>query len=89
MNPYRDAPSPLTGPRWGVTPWKKSYVRFARIFFDIRKPYRYQREYNQYLRDKADYDKKWSIWPRTYERWRYVVRNRPPMPLPPPIYINE
>ena len=100
MSPYRISTPPTVqlGPRWGVTFKRKLYVRVARLFTDLRSKYRYQREYNQYLRDLADWKKKYGDgWytedrPLTMERdkyFRYLHRVGIPMPLPPPIYINE
>lgn len=105
MNPYRDAPLPLTGPRWGITLWKKLYVRIARKFIDLRSKYKYQRQYRQYERDLADWRRNdlrgwyygWGVnnhIPPSYERYKYLMKHhgsryRRPMPVPPPIYIEE
>lgn len=94
MNPYRCNATPtIEQPvRWGVTKWKKMYVKVARIFFNLREKYSYQREYNQYLRDLADWQFRFGRRPNKlrYMDYAYLKIERvPPMPLPPPIRINE
>ena len=92
MSPYRTIlPPPIqAGPRWGVTFKRKLYVRVARFFFDIRAPYRYQRQYNQYRRDLADWKKKYENKPSsTGKKISHLFKMKPPIPPPPPINISE
>lgn len=84
--PYRtNAELATTGPRWGVTRWQRWYVKIARVFWQLRQPYAYQREYNQYLRDLNEWQEKWGSYNKYNVRWH----NTPPMPVPPPIYVLE
>lgn len=85
----------ILAPRWGISTWKKIYVRVARIFTNLRDRYSYQREYNQYLRNL-------DSWKRDQEHITFQLngfngnqqtrirrRMQTPMPLPPPVKIME
>lgn len=82
--------------RWGTTGWKKWYVRIVRLFMDIKAQYRYQREYNQYMRDLSRWWKDHGrrielmvIWNEQTKKYTRNPKTTPPMPLPPPIHIAE
>jgi len=44
-------------PRWGVSPWRKWYVRIIRYFINLREQYKYRRAFNQYLRNIKYWEK--------------------------------
>lgn len=101
MDPYR-SPSKqeeyfVIGPRWGVSLWKKWYVRIARVVFDLREKYAEQREYNQYLRDSIRWDLEYGELKKNREALKlsngYIYYRGypaiPPRPCPPPVRIME
>jgi hypothetical protein len=83
MNPYRQTSKPETSlsPRWGVSFWKKLYVKIARTFIDLKYKYRYDRRYRHYLRRLAE-------WNLELEAFRNNKTLKPkafkPIPLMPP-----
>jgi len=103
MSVYRTQASlcnSIISPRWNVTRWRKWYVRIARLVFDLREPYKYQREYNQYRRDLQRWNdahinllNKMKIVGAGLIQSKLEVRKRfpplSPMPVPPPVRILE
>lgn len=76
-----------------MTTWTKFYVRYLGDLFGIKKKYLFERANRRYQRNLIKWFFEWGpdsqVKPITFERFKYLKKHRPPMPLPSPIQINE
>ena len=64
MSPYRTpaAREIVLGPRWGVTFWRKLYVRLTRPVVCLRDKFKEQREWNRYRLDLQRFEIRRDEW---------------------------
>lgn len=97
MNPYREPALPRVdaepGPRWGVTRFRKFFVRYVYrywaedVYLDRREARAYEAAKRRFVRELAEYEKKKEELRGSLtedELRRHSIKHAPLVPLPPP-----